>query len=34
MLNIQLNDKVIGCTKLGKTRGVIGFLCAVLNMIS
>jgi len=31
MLNIQLNDKVIGHTKLGKTKRVIGFLVCSLK---
>ena len=31
---LQLNDKVVGYTKLGKTQRMIGLLCAALKVTS
>jgi hypothetical protein len=34
MLKVQLNDEVVGCTKLSKTQRMIDLLCTVLKVMS
>jgi len=34
MLQVWPNDKVAGCTKLGKIQRMIGLLCAILEVTS
>jgi len=34
MLQVWLNDKAAGCTKLGKTQRMTGSLCAILEVVS
>jgi hypothetical protein len=33
-LKVQLNEKVVGRTKVGKTQRIVGLLCAVLKVKS